>query len=84
MTHTDWRHRAGCRNEDPELFFPVGDSGPAITQTTAAKAVCHRCTAAADCLAWALATGQDHGIWGGLSENERRDLRRRTRLSVTA
>lgn len=73
----DWRNRAACRDEDPELFFPVGTSGPAISQITAAKAVCHRCTVAADCLAWALASGQDAGVWGGMSEDERRALKRR-------
>ncbi|KID28650.1 WhiB family transcriptional regulator [Prauserella rugosa] len=73
----DWRHRAACRDEDPELFFPVGTSGPALSQVTAAKAVCHRCTVAADCLAWALASGQDAGVWGGMDEDERRALKRR-------
>ncbi len=36
----DWRHRAICRDEDPELFFPVGNSGPALVQITEAKTVC--------------------------------------------
>jgi len=39
----DWRHRAACRDEDPELFFPVGNSGPALLQISEAKAVCRRC-----------------------------------------
>ncbi len=73
----DWRHRAACRNEDPELFFPVGNSGPALQQLAEAKAVCHRCHVAATCLAWALETGQDAGVWGGLSEDERRALKGR-------
>lgn len=73
----DWRHRAACRDEDPELFFPVGTSGPALMQEAEAKAVCHRCTVASDCLAWALASGQDAGVWGGMSEDERRALKRR-------
>ena len=46
----DWRHRAACRDEDPELFFPVGTSGPALLQIAEAKAVCHRCTVASQCL----------------------------------
>jgi len=60
----DWRHRAACRDEDPELFFQ-------------AKAVCRRCPVAEPCIAWALETGQDSGVWGGLSEDERRALKRR-------
>ena len=39
----DWRHKAVCRDEDPELFFPVGNSGPALAQVAAAKKVCNRC-----------------------------------------
>lgn len=73
----DWRHRAACKEEDPELFFPVGSSGPAVMQTAAAKAVCRRCRVVADCLSWALASGQDAGVWGGMSEDERRALKRR-------
>lgn len=60
----DWRHDAACRDEDPELFFPVGNSGPALLQVAEAKAVCHRCTVASDCLAWALASGQDAACVG--------------------
>ena len=76
----DWRHRALCRDEDPELFFPIGTTGPALLQVEQAKAVCRRCPAARDCLDWALATGQDSGVWGGLSEDERRALKRRSAL----
>ncbi|MGH3981118.1 MAG: WhiB family transcriptional regulator, partial [Pseudonocardiaceae bacterium] len=42
----DWRHSAACRDEDPELFFPVGDDGPALVQIAAAKTVCARCPVA--------------------------------------
>jgi len=58
------------------LFFPVGSSGPALAQVAEAKAVCRRCPVSGECLAWALASGQDDGVWGGLSEDERRALRR--------
>lgn len=71
-----WIHDAACREESPELFFPVGSSGPALRQTAEAKAVCQRCPVAAECLAWALESGQDAGVWGGLSEDERRALKR--------
>jgi WhiB family redox-sensing transcriptional regulator len=74
----DWRHRAECRNEAPELFFPVGNSGPALLQIKEAKEVCGRCEVRDECLKWALESGQDHGVWGGLSEDERRALNRRT------
>jgi len=70
----DWRHRAACRDEDPERFFPVGNSGPALLQIAEAKSVCHRCDVASRCLAWALESGQDDGVWGGMSEDERRPL----------
>jgi WhiB family redox-sensing transcriptional regulator len=73
----DWRDHAACRDEDPELFFPVGTSGPALLQIAEAKAVCGRCSVSSECLKWALALGQDAGVWGGLSEDERRALKRR-------
>jgi WhiB family redox-sensing transcriptional regulator len=73
----DWRHEAACRDEDPELFFPIGNTGPALLQVDEAKAVCARCTVREQCLAWALETGQDAGVWGGMSEDERRALKRR-------
>jgi WhiB family redox-sensing transcriptional regulator len=73
----DWRHRALCRDEDPELFFPIGTTGPALVQIEQAKAVCRRCPAVQACLEWALSSGQDSGVWGGLSEDERRALKRR-------
>jgi WhiB family redox-sensing transcriptional regulator len=77
-TAMDWRHRALCRDEDPELFFPIGTTGPAVVQIEQAKAVCRRCTVVQSCLDWALSSGQDSGVWGGLSEDERRALKRRT------
>ncbi|MFW5416618.1 WhiB family transcriptional regulator [Nocardiopsis sp. CNT-189] len=73
----DWRHHAACRDEDPELFFPIGDSGPALMQIEEAKEVCAACPVSSACLRWALETGQDGGVWGGMSEQERRSLRRR-------
>jgi WhiB family redox-sensing transcriptional regulator len=72
----DWRHRALCRDEDPELFFPIGTTGPAASQVDDAKQVCRRCAVVEDCLSWALETGQDAGVWGGTSEDERRALKR--------
>ena len=71
-----WRLQAACRDTDPDLFFPVGTTGPAIEQIAAAKAVCDQCEAKAPCLEFALTTNQDSGVWGGTSEEERRKLRR--------
>ncbi|HVT21749.1 MAG TPA: WhiB family transcriptional regulator [Mycobacteriales bacterium] len=72
----DWRHRAACRDEDPELFFPIGTTGPALLQVDEAKEVCRRCDAVDECLTWALDSDQDAGVWGGLSEEERREVKR--------
>lgn len=73
----DWRYEAACLTHDPELFFPIGDSGPALDQVEQAKVVCRTCPVMQECLAWALETGQDFGVWGGMSESERLALRRR-------
>ncbi|MFH8370193.1 WhiB family transcriptional regulator [Streptomyces sp. NPDC018031] len=75
----DWRARAACLDEDPELFFPVGSGGPALLQTESAKAICRGCPVRDACLGWALESGQESGVWGGTSEDERRALRRRAR-----
>lgn len=72
----DWRSSAACLDEDPELFFPVGTTGPAIEQAEAAKSICLVCEVREPCLEFALATNQDSGVWGGLTEDERRSLKR--------
>ncbi|HVV08980.1 WhiB family transcriptional regulator [Amycolatopsis sp.] len=80
--YTDWRHRAACRDEDPELFFPVSEMGPGARQVAQAKAVCARCPVRAECLTSALDDGLDFGIFGGLTGGERRKLVRRSRAEV--
>ncbi|MQY13555.1 Transcriptional regulator WhiB [Streptomyces sp. RB5] len=70
-----WREEAVCQREDPELFFPIGDTGPMLLQIDEAKAVCGRCPVRASCLAWAMRV-QVGGIWGGTTEAERRLMRR--------
>lgn len=77
----DWRHQAACLSKDPELFFPIGNTGPALAQIEDAKRVCRRCLVREECLQWALDAGQDHGVWGGLSEDERRAMKRRAARS---
>ncbi|MEY7974345.1 WhiB family transcriptional regulator [Saccharomonospora xinjiangensis] len=79
MTNGEWWQDAACRDEDPELFFPVSDMGPGAQQTARAKAVCARCPVRDHCLRYALENGLDHGIFGGLTERERRDLVHRNR-----
>ena len=71
-----WRNEAVCRDTDPELFFPVGTTGQALLQIDKAKEVCDECPVKVKCLDFALETNQDSGIWGGTSEEERRDIRR--------
>ena len=72
----DWREHASCRHTDPELFFPVGNTGAALQHIAQAKAVCATCSVKEPCLQFALETNQDSGVWGGTSEEERRALRR--------
>src|SRR5258708_17067099 len=68
----DWRNYAACRDVDPELFFPIGNTGPALLQIDEAKQVCARCKVSEACLQWALDSGQDSGVWGGLREDDLR------------
>jgi len=67
----NWRPLAACRWADPDLFFPVSSSGKALEQIAEAKAICARCRVQRECLAFALSTHQVHGVWGGMSEQER-------------
>ena len=76
----DWRTQAACRNQDPELFFPIGTTDRAVAQLTKAKAVCHTCPVREPCLTWVLRSeplGQEAGVCAGLGEAERRSLKRR-------
>ena len=93
MTQTSrWWELAACQGTDPDLFFPVSAAGPARRQVVRAKAVCEGCDVRQLCLDYALATRQVHGVWGGLTEDERRGLAamfrademRRASLAATA
>lgn len=66
-----WRDAALCAQTDPEAFFP--DKGGS---TRDAKAICSRCAVRPECLQAALDNDERFGIWGGLSERERRHLKR--------
>lgn len=76
-----WGDLAACKDEEPELFFPISDVGPGARQTAQAKAVCARCPVRAECLAYALDNGLDHGVFGGTTATEREKLVRRPRRS---
>ena len=67
----DWWRSAACQEADPELFFPVAARGPATGEIARAKAVCATCRVRRQCLQYALATHQMHGVWGGTTEDER-------------
>lgn len=71
-----WRSIAECQFADPDLFFPISTSGRALQQVAEAKEVCARCQVKRECLRFALLTGQRHGVWGGMSEEERYRLER--------
>ncbi len=72
----DWRQFAACRSTEPDLFFPIGTTGPAVDQIESAKRVCRSCEVVDTCLDFALATNQESGVWGATSEEERRKLRK--------
>lgn len=67
-----WQERALCAQTDPEAFFPEKGGS-----TREAKRVCSGCEVRGECLEYALAHDERFGIWGGLSERERRKLKRR-------
>lgn len=75
LSEQDWRQRAACLPADPDLFFPVSAEGRSQEQIAKAKAICARCRVCRECLAFALATRQAHGVWGGMSEEERHQAR---------
>ena len=70
--HSSWRDDAACRDADPDLFFPVGTTGPALRHIDEAKRICRACPAQTQCLAWALDHGVTDGVWGGTTADERR------------
>ena len=74
-----WQEEANCLGVDPDLFFPERGAS-----TREAKSVCSNCEVRADCLEYALVNGEKFGIWGGLSERERRRLRRQRALARRA
>lgn len=82
LTGSGWWRLAACRSADPDLFFPVSGAGPAVAQVAAAKAVCAGCPVRRECLTYAIFTRQQHGVWGGLTEDERRTAFRRAQARL--
>jgi WhiB family transcriptional regulator, redox-sensing transcriptional regulator len=80
VTASDWPSLGACLDQDPELFFPAARSVTAWVQLALAKNVCARCPVRGECLRFALATGQEYGVWGGTSEQERKQMRRLVRV----
>lgn len=72
-----WKHRAACRGIDPDVFFPVTDE-----EAEEAKAICGVCPVRQLCLEHALSSREREGVWGGLTERERRRLIRQRRKTA--
>lgn len=82
---TDWRHQARCKGtDDPDLWHPIGSTGAALLQIAEATAVCRRCPVMDQCLDYALDHNIHDGVWGGMSEDERRSYRRHQLRARTA
>jgi WhiB family transcriptional regulator, redox-sensing transcriptional regulator len=75
----EWQAAAACRAADPHLFFhPEGDRGPARNKREAAAlAICATCPVIQPCRRHGLNVREEHGVWGGLTENDRSAMRRR-------
>jgi WhiB family redox-sensing transcriptional regulator len=78
----NWREDAACGDADPDLFFPIGTTGNALRQIDEAKRICRCCPVHIQCLAWALENGVTDGVWGGVTEDERRAIRSLSRRST--
>ena len=72
----NWQKVAACRDADPDLFFPIGTTGPALRQAREAIRICRTCPIQVRCLAWALERGVADGVWGGTTAEQRRAIRR--------
>ena len=72
-----WQDLANCRGADPDLFFPERGAS-----TRTAKSICRESAVRAECLEFAIVSSEKFGIWGGLSERERRKIRRERAASA--
>ncbi len=77
MGELSWQDYANCRGADADLFFPERGAS-----TRKAKAICGECQVKAQCLDFAIDVGEKFGIWGGMSERERRRVRRDRQIAA--
>lgn len=73
----DWRDEAACASTDPELFFQSGLTDPGKAATRTAKVICFSCPVMEACGQWALETREPFGVFGGMTDGERRKILRR-------
>jgi WhiB family redox-sensing transcriptional regulator len=71
-----WRRRAACRDMGTDVFFPAGRSGRSPGMVKEARKVCARCVSKPACLAYALEWNIREGVWGGLTDKQRQNMRR--------
>ncbi len=80
--HADhWENRAACREVDPEIFFKPRGSAADTPEAQEAKRICRGCPVIRECGTYALRHGVEFGVWGGLTERERRALTKRVRAA---
>ncbi|MFE4329697.1 WhiB family transcriptional regulator [Streptomyces sp. NPDC056831] len=79
-----WDRRAACRRADPQIFFPEGSESDVIASTALAKSFCRRCPVSGRCQLQALERAEPYGVWGGLDEDERREILRAARERAAA
>ncbi len=72
-----WQDFANCRGADPDLFFPERGAS-----TRTAKSICRECTVQDQCLEFAIVSSEKFGIWGGMSERERRKIRKERQIAA--
>ncbi len=72
-----WQDFANCRGADPDLFFPERGAS-----TRVAKSICRECTVRDECLEFAIVSSEKFGIWGAMSERERRKIRRDRQITI--
>jgi WhiB family transcriptional regulator, redox-sensing transcriptional regulator len=78
LASAEWWDLAACRNAEPELFFPISATQASRATVERAKRVCGSCPVQSQCLRYALRHRQEQGIWGGLTEDERRFVKQKS------